>query len=443
MKNLKIFPKMFLRTFRILATVIVLIHLLVFFIFPRTYLETRKQELYAKADEISNNIKGKDLKFVERSLEFFSKSSDIKVVIRGKSGEDEVQIGDNINVNLKSRDNSLIIEEREVELKNGKKIFVQFISTADMKKDAKELSFKFLPYSLAISFVFSIIVSLIYAKEITNNIKEIKNVTKKMMNLDRTAYLKIDSTNEVGELKEHINDLYSTLLKLIDDLELKNEEIIKLEKLKYDFFRGTSHELKTPLASLKIILENMKYNIGKYKNRDLYIENCIDIVDHLTRSISQMLSVSSFEHLKNDEEIIVVNDILEDVLKQYMLLANHRNIKINNNLKNEKIYIGMTALKIVLSNLINNAVKYSDENGVINIGTKDDWLYIENSYKDNEDLDVNKIFEISFSLNKENSNGLGLYIVKNILLNYGIKYKVEKSKTGIIFLIELSSNMDK
>ena len=443
MKNLKIFPKMFFKTFRILGAVIVLIHLSVFFIFPRTYLETRKQELYAKADEISNNIKGKDLKFVERSLEFFSKSSDIKVVIKGENGEDEVQIGDNINVNLKSKDNSLIIEEREVELKNGKKIFVQFISTADMKKDAKELSFKFLPYSLAISFVFSIIVSLIYAKEITNNIKEIKNVTKKMMNLDRTAYLKIDSTNEVGELKEHINDLYSTLLKLIDDLELKNEEIVKLEKLKYDFFRGTSHELKTPLASLKIILENMKYNIGKYKNRDLYIENCIEIVDHLTRSISQMLSVSSFEHLKNDEEIIVVNDILDDVLKQYMLLANHRNIKVNNNLKNEKIYIGMTALKIVLSNLINNAVKYSDENGVINIGTKDDWLYIENSYKDNEDLDVNKIFEISFSLNKENSNGLGLYIVKNILLNYGIKYKVEKSKMGIAFLIELSGNMDK
>ena len=126
-----------------------------------------------------------------------------------------------------------------------------------------------------------------------------------------------------------------------------------------------------------------------------------------------------------------------------MLLANHKNIKVNNYLKNEKIYIGMTALKIVLSNLVNNAVKYSDEGGVINIGTKDDWLYIENSYKDNKDLDVNKIFEINFNLNKENSNGLGLYIVKNILLNYGIKYKVEKNEIGIVFLIELSGNMDK
>ena len=443
MKNLKIFPKMFLQTFGILGTVIILIHLLVFFIFPRTYLETRKQELYSKADEISKNVKGQDLNFVEQSLEFYSKSSDIKVFIKGQNRENEVKIGDDINVDLKSENNSLIIEEREVELKNGKKISIQFISTADMNKDAKELSFKFLPYSLSISFLFSIIVSLIYAKAITNNIKEIKNVTKKMMKLDRDAYLKIKSTNEVGELKEHINNLYSTLLELIDDLEIKNEEIIKLEKLKYDFFRGSSHELKTPLASLKIILENMKYNIGKYKDRDLYIENCIDIVDNLTRSISQMLSVSSFEHLKNDEEIIVVNDILEDVLKQYKLLANQKNIEIKNELSTEKIYIGITALKIVLSNLINNAVKYSDEGGVINIGTKDDWLYIENSYKDNEDLDINKIFEINFSLNKENSNGLGLYIVKNILFNYGIKYKVEKSEIGIVFLIELSGNMDK
>lgn len=443
MKNLKIFPKMFLQTFGILGTVIILIHLLVFFIFPRTYLETRKQELYSKADEISKNVKGQDLNFVEQSLEFYSKSSDIKVFIKGQNRENEVKIGDDINIDLKSENNSLIIEEREVELKNGEKISIQFISTADMNKDAKELSFKFLPYSLSISFLFSIIVSLIYAKAITNNIKEIKNVTKKMMKLDRDAYLKIKSTNEVGELKEHINNLYSTLLELIDDLEIKNEEIIKLEKLKYDFFRGSSHELKTPLASLKIILENMKYNIGKYKDRDLYIENCIDIVDNLTRSISQMLSVSSFEHLKNDEEIIVVNDILEDVLKQYKLLANQKNIKIKNKLSTEKIYIGITALKIVLSNLINNAVKYSDEGGAINIGTKDDWLYIENSYKDNEDLDINKIFEINFSLNKENSNGLGLYIVKNILFNYGIKYKVEKSEIGIVFLIELSGNMDK
>ena len=103
-----------------------------------------------------------------------------------------------------------------------------------------------------------------------------------MMELDRNARLEYESKDEIGELKEQINDLYSTLLRTIDDLDFKNKEILKLEKLKYDFFKGSSHELKTPLASLKIILENMKYNIGKYKDRDYYINDCIDIVDSLT-----------------------------------------------------------------------------------------------------------------------------------------------------------------
>ena len=437
MKNLKIFPKMFLQTFAVLGILIIITHLLVYFIFPKTYLETRKQEIHSKANEISSSIQGKNLKFVEQTLELYSKSSEIKAFIKGKNSSDEVRIKNSINADLTSKNNSLIIEERAVKLNSGKKIYIQFISTADMQKDAKELSVKFLPFSLATSVFCSIIISLIYAKAITNDINEIKDVTGKMMQLDRTAGLKVDSTNEAGQLKGQINDLYATLLKLIDDLEVKNEEIVKLEKLKYDFFRGASHELKTPLASLKIILENMKYNIGKYKNKEKYIDNCIVIVDDLTQNISQILSLSSFEHLKNDEEMIRINDVLEDVLNNYILLSNKRNISINNDLGDEKIYIGKTALKMVLSNLIGNAVKYSDAGGVINIGVAENHLYIENSYEDKNALDTDKMFEINFDLNKEDSNGLGLYIVRNILSNYGIKYRLNKSEIGVVFLIEL------
>ena len=437
MKNLKIFPKMFLQTFAVLGILIIITHLLVYFIFPKTYLETRKQEIHSKANEISHSIQGKNLKFVEQTLELYSKSSEIKAFIKGKNSSDEVRIKNSINADLTSKNNSLIIEERAVKLNSGKKIYIQFISTADMQKDAKELSVKFLPFSLATSVFCSIIISLIYAKAITNDINEIKDVTGKMMQLDRTAGLKVDSTNEAGQLKGQINDLYATLLKLIDDLEVKNEEIVKLEKLKYDFFRGASHELKTPLASLKIILENMKYNIGKYKNKEKYIDNCIVIVDDLTQNISQILSLSSFEHLKNDEEMIRINDVLEDVLNNYILLSNKRNISINNDLGDEKIYIGKTALKMVLSNLIGNAVKYSDAGGVINIGVAENHLYIENSYEDKNALDTDKMFEINFDLNKEDSNGLGLYIVRNILSNYGIKYRLNKSEIGVVFLIEL------
>ena len=439
MKNLKIFPKMFIQIFSVILVIIILIHLLVFLIFPKTYLETRKEEISGKANEISGNMNGKGLEYIEQTLDFYSEISEIKVFVKTGNRNNEIQIRNNVDIDLESDNNSLIIEEREITLADGKKIDLQFVSTADMQKDAKDLSFKFLPYSLSVSILFSAIVSLIYAKSVKNNIDEIKNVTDKMMELDKNARLEYDSKDEIGELKQQINDLYAALLRTIDDLEFKNKEILKLEKLKYDFFKGASHELKTPLASLKIILENMKYNIGKYKDRDLYINDCIDIVDSLTKNISQIISVYSIENLKNDEELLNINYILEDVLEKYEVLASQKDIRINNYISDEEIYIGKTALKIVLSNLISNAVKYTDVRGVINIGADKGWLYIENSYKNDKILDIDKLFEVEFDLNKENSNGLGLYIVSNLLNNYKIEYKALQNKDSFVFKIKLSS----
>ena len=439
MKNLKIFPKMFIQIFSVILVIIILIHLLVFLIFPKTYLETRKEEISGKANEISGNMNGKGLEYIEQTLDFYSEISEIKVFVKAGNRNNEIQIRNNVDIDLESDNNSLIIEEREITLDDGKKIDLQFVSTADMQKDAKDLSFKFLPYSLSVSILFSAIVSLIYAKSVKNNIDEIKNVTDKMMELDKNARLEYDSKDEIGELKQQINDLYAALLRTIDDLEFKNKEILKLEKLKYDFFKGASHELKTPLASLKIILENMKYNIGKYKDRDLYINDCIDIVDSLTKNISQIISVYSIENLKNDEELLNINYILEDVLEKYEVLASQKDIRINNYISDEEIYIGKTALKIVLSNLISNAVKYTDVRGVINIGADKGWLYIENSYKNDKILDIDKLFEVEFDLNKENSNGLGLYIVSNLLNNYKIEYKALQNKDSFVFKIKLSS----
>ena len=442
MKNLKIFPKMFIQIFSVLGIIILLIHLLVFYIFPKTYLENRKEEICTEANKISRNLAGKDINYVNQALDFYSKNSEIKAFVKGQNKKNEVQIKDNVDINMDSNSNSLIIEERTISLNSGKKAYLQFVSTADMQEDAKNLSFKFLPYSLLISLLFSIVVSLIYAKSIKNNIEEIKTVTDRMMTLDKDARLMVDSSDEIGHLKDQINDLYFTLLKSIDDLEFKNREIIKLERLKYDFLKGASHELKTPLASLKIILENMKYNIGKYKNRDLYISDCIDIVDGLTHNISQILSVSSLDNLKDDEEVLCIGDILDPVLDKYEVLANQKNIRIENFLGDDTIYIGKRALRIILSNLVSNAVKYTEESGLIKIGVEDAWFYIENSYTSNKPLDMDKVFDVKFDLDKENSNGLGLYIVSNLLNNYKIGHKVLQDQSSFVFKIDLANRQN-
>ncbi|WP_302318411.1 sensor histidine kinase [Holdemanella biformis] len=419
MKNLKIFPKICIQTFSVIAIIVLFIHLFVYLIFPRTYLDVRKEEIYTKANEITENLNGKSEDYIEQALDFYSNTNEIKAFIKKNASSNEVEIKNDLNVDLKSSNNSLIIEERKLKLDTGKSIRLQFVSTADMQLQAKNLSLQFLPYSLILSLCFSAIVSFVYAKSIKNYVVEIKRVTDQMMALDKKARLEIDSNDEIGQLKAQINDLYETLLDSISNLEVKNKEILRLEKIKYDFFKGASHELKTPLASLKIILENMKYNVGKYKNRDVYIDDCIDLVDHLTKSIQQILSVYSIENLKDDEEIVCIKNELSRVLQKYDVLIHQKELRIQNDVKDETMYIGKTALNIILSNLISNAINYTYEKGMIQIGIEQDYFYIQNKQDSTQ----------------PKGNGLGLYIVRNLLDNYKMKYEVIEGE-DFIFKIQ-------
>ena len=419
MKNLKIFPKICIQTFSVIAIIVLFIHLFVYLIFPRTYLDVRKEEIYTKANEITENLNGKSEDYIEQALDFYSNANEIKAFIKKNASSNEVEIKNDLNVDLKSSNNSLIIEERKLKLDTGKSIRLQFVSTADMQLQAKNLSLQFLPYSLILSLCFSAIVSFVYAKSIKNYVVEIKRVTDQMMALDKKARLEIDSNDEIGQLKAQINDLYETLLDSISNLELKNKEILRLEKIKYDFFKGASHELKTPLASLKIILENMKYNVGKYKNRDVYIDDCIDLVDHLTKSIQQILSVYSIENLKDDEEIVCIKNELSRVLQKYDVLIHQKELRIQNDVKDETMYIGKTALNIILSNLISNAINYTYEKGMIQIGIEQDYFYIQNKQDPTQ----------------PKGNGLGLYIVRNLLDNYKMKYEAIEGE-DFIFKIQ-------
>ena len=87
MKKLKIFPKMFIQIFSVLGIIIILVHSLVFFIFPKTYLETRKEKIYNIANEISSNMNGKEIKYIEQTLELYSKSSEIKAFIKEENNK--------------------------------------------------------------------------------------------------------------------------------------------------------------------------------------------------------------------------------------------------------------------------------------------------------------------------------------------------------------------
>ena len=431
MTKRSIFAKIFLITFALFSSLVILLHASVYFIFPSTYIESQRQTILKKSQALAKSFQGQEEGTIESVIDLYSKTNDIKVSIKGKQKQNALEVKDDLLVNPDSQNNSLVIEERKIQTKEGKDLTLQFLATVDSQKEARDISLGFLPYSLLASFVLSLLASYLYARMISAPILEIKQMTKRMKRLDRTASLPIHSQDEIGVLKKQINDLYHHLLEVIDNLEQQKQENLKLEQMKVEFLRGASHELKTPLASLKIILENMRDKIGRYKDRDRYLLVSLDIVDEMNQIVLEILSLSSVQELGGDKEWIQLDDVVNRILTQNQVLVENRSLSIDNYLPATSIFMNLPILKLVLSNIISNAVKHSDKGGVIRIGLENEGtdFVIENTSVSKEN--------ISTKAQSKKEGGLGLFVVKYLLEHEELSYRFEESSTGRRFVMVL------
>ena len=409
MTKRSIFAKIFLITFALFSSLVILLHASVYFIFPSTYIESQRQTILKKSEALAKSFQDQEEGTIESVIDLYSKTNDIKISIKGKEKQNAIEVKDDLLVNPDSQNNSLVIEERKIQTKEGQDLTLQFLATVDSQKEARDISLGFLPYTLLASFVLSLIASYLYARMISAPILEIKRMTKRMKRLDRTASLPIDSQDEIGVLKQHINDLYHHLLEVIDNLEQQKQENLKLEQMKVEFLRGASHELKTPLASLKIILENMRDNIGRYKDRDRYLSVSLDIVDEMNQIVLEILSLSSIQELGGEKEWIQLDDVVNRILTQNQVLVETRSLSIENYLPITSIFMNLAILKLVLSNIISNAVKHSDKGGVVRIGLENGGtdFVIENTIVSKENT--------STKAQAKKEGGLGLFVVKYLL----------------------------
>ena len=480
MNKLKLFSKTYIFTMGIISVIILISNVLIYLALPKVYVNNKQKEADKIIEDLIEQVNKSDNKESFKIAKNFAEKYNIQVlltigdekrvfqglhkvdiyvneeeitenslIIPNLSGENIIEsfddengeiFGQYININ-----NLSIIKSRDFKKSNDVNGSAKIVMDLESFTETRDIILKILPYSIFISLLIALIASYIYARKITTPIKEICDVTKKMENLNKEAFCKVETEDEIGILAANVNSLYENLLNTIVSLEEEIKNVSESEKIKVDFLRSASHELKTPLMSMYIMIENMLYDIGKYKNHYIYLEKCKDIVSELSKMVQEILDTSKLNIINNkNESVLDLGSLVQKNIEPYKLIAKSKKINIKMNLKESfNIKVDEKLFTKAISNIISNAVNYTDEGKEIRIYIKDKKLIIENDCKPISEEHLEHIFEafyrVDFDRNKSSGgNGLGLYIVQQILKMYNLDYSFKSILTGMSFEVDFN-----
>lgn len=255
---------------------------------------------------------------------------------------------------------------------------------------------------------------------------------------------------------EFQNYSYSELQEITDTLQTMNNQIAKnLENLerekqiRQEFFTNASHELKTPLTSIRGYSELLRQHAITDPDQ---IDHCLDCVlkesDHMTKLINDILTISKLEAKDYvvQKSHIKLKDLLENVLNSLSVQAKAMNLDIDASCENVTVYANLDHIQGILYNLISNAIKYNKPNGKIIIIIKERLDNILIKVMDTgigiSKEDQEKVFQRFYRVDKQRSKivagtGIGLAIVKHIVQFYNGSISL-KSKENEGTSIEIS-----
>ena len=460
MKNLKLFPKTFLVSIGLFAALIILVHALVYTLMPQFYLQQKEREAADNLTALVAELRGKSTEEMRRLSQEFAQVKNVNITLTIDGRDQYFQGFQSINIvtdSGKSVDTSVvkiadgqtvdprsvILQQGSVADKQGRAIAVKLLADVAPVTQAKLATLQVLPYTMLGSLLVALLFSYIYSRFVTRPIRQMAAVTTTMQRLEKDARYPVRSSDEIGVLGRNINELYQNLWQTIRSLEQENKRITQLEKEKIAFLRAASHELKTPLAALRIMLENMQLNIGEYKNHDQYLAESVAQVDRLAAMVNDVLrSGSVAEQALRQEKRLRIDKLVAEVVDDYTLLAKTHGMTFTVNTEPTTIRANRDMMRHVISNLVSNAVRHSDAGSVITITCNQRELAIENACKPLTKQQLQHVFDPFYrspdtTKQHADSSGIGLYTVKMLLDAKGLDYDFTPHGRGMRFVVRL------
>ncbi len=286
-----------------------------------------------------------------------------------------------------------------------------------------------------------------YSKRLTKPLLELKKAAESISTTDYSARIIATGPDEIGALSAAFNEMAERLERDMRELEEKNTRLAALQDMKAEFAANVSHELKTPLTSIRGFIDTLR---GSENIDPVTQKRFLEIIDieaqRLHQLINDVLQLSEIERIEQDSEAerFDINPLIEETLNMLREKASERKIEL---IWTEGDPLPVMAskfrMKQILINLLDNAINYNREGGAVWVkAVREPDRIISVSVRDTgegiAEEHLSRIFERFYRVDKSHSRelggtGLGLSIVKHIAQLYegsaSVESEVDKGST--------------
>ena len=300
--------------------------------------------------------------------------------------------------------------------------------------------------SMTITLIAAALFSLIALGIITRNLRKIVSVIRRFKDGDLNARIKLKSKGELGEFADSYNDMADTIVKNI-------EEIKTMDNLRRELVANVSHDLRTPLATIQGYIETIliKADSLSEDEKKKYIQTIFNSTERLKNLVAELFELSKLEarETKPNPEPFSLAELVQDIQQKNNVIAEGKNIKLSVNFPYDLplVYADIAMMERAIQNLLDNALKFTSENGkvLVKLSPHADEILVEiqDTGRGINEVELPHIFDRyqrnHRSAQKENEGlGLGLAIVKRILEVHNMEIKVKSAEDkGTVFSFKI------
>ena len=291
--------------------------------------------------------------------------------------------------------------------------------------------------------IFGIASLSIFMRYVLIQEKELKEINEYIKEVNNKNYsLKIED-NKDGELSRLRNELYKTTVILREAAENSEEEKEKLSIAIADI----SHQLKTPLTSIRIMLDNISDNPDMPQEiREDFIQDISKQVEHMSSLVISLLKIAKFDAgtIKMENEEIDAKKLIDSVINNLAILIEIKEIEVITKIDEKAIFIAdYKWQQEALTNILKNAIEHSQPKSNIYIIVENTSIFLKIKIKDEgqgiAQKDLKHIFERFYKAKNcnEDSIGIGLSLAKTIIeQNNGYIKATSEVGKGTLFEIK-------